>query len=65
MLARGYTGQTTETFAPGWVTGAIPSCAVAPGTTNDFDCGTVEKSVGIRMASWVGGYLSWRLGGEK
>jgi hypothetical protein len=65
MLARGYTGQTTETFAPGWVMGTIPSCAVKSGTINDFDCGTVEKSVGIRTASWVGGSISWRIGGEK
>jgi hypothetical protein len=27
MLARGYTGQTTETFAPAWQLGAIPYCA--------------------------------------
>ena len=65
MVARGYTGQTTETFAPGWVTGTIPNCAVVAGTTNDFDCGTDEQSVGIRMVSWVGGSISWRFNSEK
>ncbi|MGO9775832.1 MAG: carboxypeptidase regulatory-like domain-containing protein [Terracidiphilus sp.] len=65
MLARGYTGQTTETFAPGWVMGTIPNCPVATGTTSDFDCGTNEKSVGIRMVSWVGGSVSWRFGADK
>jgi hypothetical protein len=69
MLARGYTGQTTETIAPGWVMGTIPNC---PAVTvdgvlaaNDFDCGTDEKSVGIRMVSWVGGSISWRFGKGK
>jgi hypothetical protein len=65
MVARGYTGQTTEIFAPGWVMGTIPNCSAMTGTTNDFDCGMDEKSVGIRMVSWVGGSVSWRLGTEK
>jgi hypothetical protein len=68
MLARGYTGQTTETFDPGWVIGTIPFCAPGSGSSgaeNDFDCGTVERSVGIRMVSWVGGSISWRFGVEK
>lgn len=68
MLARGYTGQTTETFDPGWHLGAIPYCAPGSGPsgrTNDFDCGTNEQSVGIRMASWVGGSISWRFNSEK
>lgn len=67
MLARGYTGQTTETFAPGWQIGnAPPACAPGiDGIANDFDCGTVERSVGIRMVSWVGGSISWRFGAEK
>jgi hypothetical protein len=68
MLARGYTGQTTETFNPGWQLGAIPYCAAGSGPSgaqNDFDCGTNEQSVGIRMVSWVGGSVSWRFGGEK
>jgi hypothetical protein len=67
MIARGYTGQTTETFAPGWQIGDPPP-ACAPGVdgiANDFDCGTVERSVGIRMVSWVGGSISWRFGPEK
>jgi hypothetical protein len=65
MVARGYTGQTTETFASGWVVGTIPNCPAVTGTNNDFDCGTEERSVGIRMVSWVGGSISWRLGTEK
>jgi Carboxypeptidase regulatory-like domain len=62
MIARGYTGQTTETFAPGWEVGDPPP-ACAPGVdgiANNFDCGTVERAVGIRMVSWVGGSISWR-----
>jgi hypothetical protein len=68
MLARGYTGQTTETFDPGWRMGAIPYCAPGSGPSgarNDFDCGTVEQSVGIRMVSWAGGSISWRFSSEK
>jgi hypothetical protein len=71
MLARGYTGQTTETFNPGWQVGAIPFCAAGSGPSgaaNDFDCGSqpgaTERSVGIRMVSWVGGSISWRFGPE-
>jgi hypothetical protein len=67
MLARGYTGQTTETFDPNWsvATSAtnLPYCAPGSGPShlpNDFDCGTIERSVGIRMVSWVGGSISWR-----
>jgi len=68
MLARGYTGQTTETFNPAWQLGAIPYCAPGSGPSgaaNDFDCGTNEQSVGIRMVSWVGGSISWRFNSEK
>jgi hypothetical protein len=66
-IARGYTGQTTETFAPGWQIGdPPPACAPGiDGIANDFDCGTVERSVGVRMVSWVGGSVSWRFGGDK
>ena len=63
MLARGYTGQTTETFSPAWQLGAVPSCAMGSGPSgalNDFDCGTNEQAVGIRMVSWIGGSISWR-----
>jgi hypothetical protein len=67
MVARGYTGQTTETFDPNWsvATSAtnLPYCAPGSGPSglpNDFDCGTIERSVGIRMVSWVGGSISWR-----
>jgi hypothetical protein len=67
LLARGYTGQTTETFDPNWSVAAhasvLPYCAPGSGPTglpSDFDCGTVEQSVGIRMASYVGGSISWR-----
>jgi len=67
LIARGYTGQTTETFDPNWsvATSAtnLPYCAPGSGPSglpNDFDCGTVERAVGIRMVSWVGGSISWR-----
>ncbi len=68
MLARGYTGQTTESFNPGWRLGTIPYCAPGSGPSgarNDFDCGANQQSVGIRMVSWVGASVSWRFGGEK
>ena len=68
MLARGYTGQTTETFNPGWQMGAVPYCALGSGPSgqpNDFNCGTNEQSVGIRMVSFVGGSISWRFNAEK
>jgi hypothetical protein len=67
LLARGYTGQTTETFDPNWSVAtsstSLPYCAPGSGPSglpNDFDCGTVERGVGIRMVSWVGGSISWR-----
>ena len=66
-IARGYTGQTTETFAPGWEVGDPPP-ACAPGVggiANDFDCGTVERAVGVRMVSWIGGSISWRFRSAK
>ena len=64
MMARGYTGQTTETFAPGWKIGdPPPACAAGvDGIANNFDCVTVERAVGIRMVSWVGASISWRFG---
>jgi hypothetical protein len=74
MLARGYTGQTTETIAPlasgaPWQVGdGIPSCAAGSGPSgalNDFDCGANEWPVGIRMVSFVGGSISWRFRQEK
>lgn len=68
MVARGYTGQTTETLAPSWTFGQTPYCAPASGPSgdyNDFDCGTNEMAVGIRMVSWVGGSISWRFNGAK
>ena len=68
MMARGYTGQTTETFNPGWTLGTVPYCAAGSGPSgaeNDFDCGANERSVGIRMVSWAGGSISWRFGQEK
>jgi hypothetical protein len=68
MLARGYTGQTTETFDPAWRVGGVPFCAPGSGPSgaqNDFDCGTNERGVGIRMVSWAGGSISWRFGSEK
>jgi hypothetical protein len=74
MLARGYTGQTTETIAPlasgaPWQVGdGIPYCTVGSGpggAANDFDCGTNEWPVGIRMVSFVGASVSWRFKEEK
>jgi hypothetical protein len=68
MMARGYTGQTTETFGPGWQMGMVPYCAPGSGPSglpDDFDCGTVERSVGIRMVSWAGGSISWRFNRER
>ena len=72
LLARGYTGQTTETFDPNWsITSSstsLPYCAQGSGPSgqpNDFDCGTVERTVGIRMVSWVGGSVSWRFNPAK
>jgi hypothetical protein len=77
MLARGYTGQTTEPIAPlasgaAWQVGdGIPSCPAGSGPSgaqNDFDCASVsgtEWRVGIRMVSYVGGSVSWRFSREK
>jgi hypothetical protein len=77
LLARGYTGQTTETIAPlasgaPWRVGdGIPNCPAGSGPSgaaNDFDCGSVigaEWPVGIRMVSFAGGSLSWRFGPER
>jgi hypothetical protein len=69
LVARGYTGQTTETFDPGWSVAAsgtnLPYCAAGSGPSglaDDFDCGTVERAVGVRMVSWVGGSVSWKFG---
>jgi hypothetical protein len=66
-LARGYAGQTTETFDPAWPLAAsrtnLPYCAPGSGPSalpNDFNCGTVERAVGVRMVSWIGGSISWR-----
>jgi hypothetical protein len=62
-IARGYTGQTTETMAPDWVRGQVPYCAGGVnGIANDFDCGTNEIAVGIRTVSWAGASVSWRFG---
>ena len=74
MMVRGYTGQTTETIAPlssgaAWQVGdGIPYCPAGSGPSgalNDFDCGTSEWPVGIRMVSFVGGSISWRFGAGK
>ncbi len=67
-IARGYTGQTTETMAPGWRMGQVPYCAPGSGPSgdyNDFACGANEMAVGIRMVSWVGGSISWQFGSER
>jgi hypothetical protein len=68
MVARGYSGQTTETLAPGWTFGQTPYCGPGSGPTgeyNDFKCGTNEIAVGVRMVSWIGGSISWRFGTER
>ncbi len=72
LISRGYTGQTTETFDPNWsvATSAtnLPYCAPGSGPSglpSDFDCGTVERAVGIRTVSWVGGSISWRFNSMK
>jgi len=42
-----------------------PYCAPGSGPTGaygDFDCGTNEQAVGVRMVSWIGGSISWRFG---
>jgi hypothetical protein len=72
LIARGYTGQTTETFNPAWSiadsASSLPYCAPGSGPSglaNDFDCGTVERGVGIRMVSFVGGSISWRFKSAK
>jgi hypothetical protein len=67
MIGRGATGQTTEIFAPNWHPGsAPPSCpAGINGIASDFDCGTVERSVGVRVMSYAGASISWRFGAEK
>ena len=77
LLARGYTGQTTETIAalasgaPWRVGDGIPNCRAGSGpsgASSDFDCGAVngtEFPVGIRMVSFVGGSISWHFGTEK
>jgi hypothetical protein len=67
MLARGSTGQTTETFAPNWQPGGPPPACVAgvDGMASDFNCGTVERSVGVRLPSFVGASVSYRFGREK
>ncbi len=66
LIARGYTGQTTETFDPAWsiatARSRLPYCAPGSGPSGlptDFDCGTIERAVGIRMVSFVGGSISW------
>jgi hypothetical protein len=72
LVARGYTGQTTETFDPKWSVAtsatSLPYCAPGSGPSglvNDFDCGTVERGVGIRMVSYLGGSISWRFNSIK
>ena len=72
LIARGYTGQTTETFDPSWsvATSAtnLPYCSPGSGSSgisNDFDCGTQEQAVGIRTVSYVGGLVSWRFRSKK
>jgi hypothetical protein len=72
LVARGYTGQTTETFDPSWSVATsrtnLPYCAPGSGPSglpNDFDCGNVEQAVGIRMVSYLGGSVSWRFSSIK
>jgi len=67
LLARGYTGQTTETFAPNWQPGISPPACSGDisGISNDFGCGSVERSVGVRLPSYMGASISWRLNEKK
>lgn len=72
LIAHGYTGQTTEIIASAWniATGRTvpPYCAAGSGPSgiaSDFNCGTVEQPVGVRMVSFVGGSISWRFSSRK
>jgi hypothetical protein len=43
-----------------------PVCAPGvDGIANDFDCGTVERSVGVRLPSFIGVSISWQICPEK
>ncbi len=67
MVGRGYTGQTTESFAPGWQPGDLPpTCSAGnDGVANDFGCGTTDRAVGVRMVSWIGASISYHFGAWK
>jgi hypothetical protein len=72
LIASGYTGQTTETFDSAWNVAtsktSLPYCAAGSGPSQlqaDFDCGTIERAVGIRMLSFIGGSMSWRSNSNK
>ncbi len=67
-ITRGLHGTNHRNHAPDWALGQVPYCAPGSGSSgllNDFDCGTNEQAVGIRMVSWVGGSISWRFGAGK
>ena len=72
LVAHGYTGQTTETFNPEWNIASsrtsLPYCAAGSGPSGmptDFNCGTAELAVGVRLVSFIGGSVSWRFGSTK
>jgi len=55
LLARGFTGQTTEDLPAGWTPqSGPPGCSVA-----NLDCATQETAVGVRLPSFVGASVSW------
>lgn len=67
MFGRGYTGQTTSNFAPDWQPGGPPPACAAntDGITNNFACDSVERSIGIRLPSFVGAIISYHFGDKE
>ena len=58
LVARGYTGQTTEDLPAGWTPQSGP-----PGcSATNLDCATRETAVGVRLRSFAGGSVSWHFG---
>ncbi len=57
LVARGYTGQTTENLPAGWTPAAgLPGCPASA-----LDCATQEMAVGVRLPSYVGGSVRYQL----
>lgn len=60
LVARGYTGQTTENLPLGWTPQSGP-----PGCpSTNLDCATEETAVGVRLPSYVGASVSYRFSGR-